>query len=383
MKTNARNLVVYSLEPWDEIWRRNQFLVSGLLRTDPSLRVLFVEPPADPLYELTNRRAPRTGTRLSEIVGVDGVGAGRLWRYQPTKWLPRVVGKSDLLTARAIRRVVGRLGFDDPILWANDPAAATLLARSGWRGLYDMTDDWVAATRTQRQHRRVREDEATLMRLCHTITVCSTGLAATKGQIRDVVLIQNAVDVTRFRQPTSRPSDLPAGLVALYAGTVHTDRFNVDLAVATARKLGAIDAKFVLVGPMLLSDSDQARIIDAGGVIAGGRRYEEIPAYLQHADVLLVPHVVDEFTDSLDPIKLYEYRAVGRPVVTTPVAGFREIDDPRVIVADPQSFPDAVVAQIAGTQKHGTPQVDDIPTWDDRVTQMADVLEHLSERRGI
>ena len=40
-----------------------------------------------------------------------------------------------------------------------------------------------------------------------------------------------------------------------------------------------------------------------------------VPAYLRHADVLLVPHVVDAFTDSLDPIKLYEYRAGGRPGV--------------------------------------------------------------------
>ena len=52
--------------------------------------------------------------------------------------------------------------------------------------------------------------------------------------------------------------------------------------------------------------------------------------YLQHADVLVVPHVVTSFTDSLDPIKLYEYQAVGRPVVSTPVAGFRDADDPRI-----------------------------------------------------
>ena len=39
------------------------------------------------------------------------------------------------------------------------------------------------------------------------------------------------------------------------------------------------------------------------------------------------------FTDSLDPIKLYEYQAVGRPVVSTPVAGFREVAGERIVVA--------------------------------------------------
>ena len=44
------DLVVLSLEAWDEVWRRNQHLVAGLLRADPALRVLFVEPAVDPLH---------------------------------------------------------------------------------------------------------------------------------------------------------------------------------------------------------------------------------------------------------------------------------------------------------------------------------------------
>ena len=63
-----------------------------------------------------------------------------------------------------------------------------------------------------------------------------------------------------------------------------------------------------------------------------------MPAYLQHADVLVVPHVVTPFTDSLDPIKLYEYQAAGRPVVSTPVAGFRDAVDELVTVADAAAF---------------------------------------------
>ena len=61
-----KELVVCSLEAWDDVWRRNQFFVDGLLRRNPGLRVLFVEPPADPLFDLASRRradaaaAPRT-----------------------------------------------------------------------------------------------------------------------------------------------------------------------------------------------------------------------------------------------------------------------------------------------------------------------------------
>ena len=53
--------------------------------------------------------------------------------------------------------------------------------------------------------------------------------------------------------------------------------------------------------------------------------YDQVPAFLQHADVVIIPHLVNPFTESLDPIKAYECLAAGRPTVATPVAGFRDL----------------------------------------------------------
>jgi glycosyltransferase involved in cell wall biosynthesis len=41
-------------------------------------------------------------------------------------------------------------------------------------------------------------------------------------------------------------------------------------------------------------------------------------------DVCVVPHRMTAFTESLNPIKLWEYLAVGKPIVSTDVAGFRD-----------------------------------------------------------
>jgi hypothetical protein len=62
-----------------------------------------------------------------------------------------------------------------------------------------------------------------------------------------------------------------------------------------------------------------------------------MPGYLQHADVLAVPHAINTFTETLDPIKARETLAVGRPTVSTPVAGMRDLADP-VHVAPSESF---------------------------------------------
>lgn len=49
---SLQELVFCSLEPWDEVWRRNQYFLDGLLRRNPRLRVLLIEPVADPLLSL-------------------------------------------------------------------------------------------------------------------------------------------------------------------------------------------------------------------------------------------------------------------------------------------------------------------------------------------
>ena len=79
--------------------------------------------------------------------------------------------------------------------------------------------------------------------------------------------------------------------------------------------------------------------------LLGARPYDQVPAFLQHADVVVIPHLVNPFTESLDPIKAYECLAAGRPTVATPVAGFRELGPP-VVIADRERFVEAVSAAL-------------------------------------
>ncbi|WP_217633950.1 glycosyltransferase [Raineyella antarctica] len=363
-----------SLERWDNVWRRNQHLVAGLLRSDPGLRVLFVEPATDPLHDLVSGRRPRFGRGLRRVQ-LDGVADGRLRTFQPTKLLPRRLDpRSDRRAAGQVRRVASRVGFEHPVLWVNDPTGAEVLQLTGWPALYDITDDWLEADRTEAEHERLVRDEALLMERCAEVVVCSRGLQATKGEIRDVTLVPNAVDVEDYRVPRPRPADLPAGAVAVYVGTIHRDRIDIDLCVATARALGK-RGSLVLVGPAPLEAADRDRLAGAGVVLLGAKDRSEVPGYLQHADVLVVPHVVTSFTESLDPIKLYEYRAVGRPVVSTPVAGFRDGADSRVVVAEPSEFPRAVTLAVPAGSVF--PEGADAPvdSWADRVEAMKRVLD--------
>ncbi len=357
-------LVVCSLEEWDEVWRRNQFLADRLLRRDPELRILYVEPAADPLHDALRKRLPR----LLRVRSIDA--DRRLRTFRPLKPLPRRAGAAADAALRAQVRMAARvLGFDHPTLWLNDVTYAPLIGETGWPTVYDVTDDWLLAPASDRELERLRRLDELALRDAAEVVVCSPDLAQSRGETRPVTLIRNAVDVEHFQRPRERPDDLPPAPVAVYVGSLHDSRLDVELLVELAR--GVEGLSIALVGPDSLSQSARRALADARVQLLGPRPYADVPAYLQHADVIVVPHRVDAFTESLDPIKAYECLAVARPVVATPAAGFRELEESLVVV-DREGFVGAVQAALADGIR--TAHAAEIPSWDERAASFAAVL---------
>jgi glycosyltransferase involved in cell wall biosynthesis len=375
-ESTFEELVVCSLEPWDDIWRRNQFFVDCLLRRNSQLRVLFVEPPTDPLYDLSTRRHLKT-PRLRPL-GYQR----RLRALRPLKPLPRRLGGfSDAALRRQVRLAASLLRFSNPTLWINDVTYAPLIRTTGWSTVYDVTDDWLAAPFAPRELARLRRMERLALDHADAVTVCSTNLAQSRGQSRLVSLIPNAVDIEHFRRPRPRPRDLPTPPVAVYVGTLHESRFDVDLLLDVAVSLPFL--RVVLVGPNSLAEASRQRLASVSNVtLLGPRKYEDVPAYLQHSDVIIVPHLANRFTESLDPIKSYECLAVDRPTVATPVGGFRSLGD-AVTVATPARFAACVQEKLdadgGAPRRRSAP-----PTWFERADQFQRVLEAISKspRRG-
>ena len=360
------DVVCCSLEDWDDVWRRNQFLVRELFELDPACRVLFVEPPHDVVHALRRGENPRRATGSRRVDGMP-----RLSILKPTKVLPRVLGAgADRHLASQVERAARELGFTQPLLWINDAAYAALAGRVRWPTVYDITDDWLLAAAASREQQRREARERFLLSRADEVVVCSPGLTASRESVRPVRLIPNAVDAAHYAAPTARPADLPAAPVALYVGTLHRDRLDVDLVGRVAAE--APSTQLVFVGPVALDDADTRALGAYRNVhLLGPRPWSSVAAYMQHADVLMVPHVVSPFTESLDPLKAYEYLAAGRPVVTTNVAGFRDLELPHVARVDADGFAAALVAATASREPIRVP---DLPSWRDRATAFRDAL---------
>ena len=101
-----------------------------------------------------------------------------------------------------------------------------------------------------------------------------------------------------------------------YFGVID-ERLDLDLlaGVAAARP----DWQIVMVGPVVkVRNEDLPRASNIHWL--GGRDYAQLPSYLAHWDVALMPFALNEATRFISPTKAPEYLAGGKPVVSTPVA---------------------------------------------------------------
>jgi teichuronic acid biosynthesis glycosyltransferase TuaH len=376
---NSVTVVFISLEPWDEVWRRNQFLCDGLLRKVADSKILFVQPPCDNSHALRSQKF--TKIRSSPLLVSGGYG-GRLRWLTPIKWFPkslpagRVWNEKQL--SRQIKRAMLDLGWTATHLWINEHEAAHLLCEGiASNTLYDITDDWTKFSGNQSQLELITCQDATLCKSCDHVIVCSQQLFDDKAKLVDfkrIHLIPNGVQVEHYEAVVD--TSLSVHKIAEhwtkpvfgYTGTIHGDRVDVSLVAAVAKAYPS--ATIAMVGPNLLNQTEQRELNRYSNVVfTGSQRYIDLPDVMRAFDVCMVPHLVTPFTESLNPIKLWEYLAAGKPVVSTNVAGFRDYPD-LVSIAD-KSDDFVSLLDLALSERPDLPaqrqEVARQHTWDQRI----------------
>lgn len=314
--------------------------------------VLFVES--------TGLRAPalaaphdlrRIAARLRNFVGgvtatADGVhvlsplalpGAGR-------PWLQRV---SEAWLARQIQGACRRLGFERPVLWAFLPTAIGFAGRIDHRGLvYQCVDDYAGNPGVDADW--VRGLEERLVARADLVLATSPVLAERLRAWRpDVRLAANVADVAHFARALECDLAEPLALAphphprVLYVGNVAG--YRIDPRLLAGARAAAGDGTLVLVGETGLGDTEAvpeelaAVLSDPKVFVAGPQPHADLPAWMAHCDVALIPFQDNAHTRGSLPLKLYEYLAAGLPVVARDLPNLRGLEDQGVTTA-----PDAV-----------------------------------------
>lgn len=215
----------------------------------------------------------------------------------------------------------------DVILYLHFAPVRTLLAKFQRPVvIYDLLDDLSIYEPDEARtpaRRRVGAHHPQLITEADVVTVSNPALADRHHHERDdLLLMPNGVDYARFSTPRARPSDLPPHdadrpLVG-YHGAV-AEWFDFDLLEAVATTLP--EWRFVLVGPIYPGVADRAARLGrmANVAVLGERPSDDMPGYVQAFDIGAIWFVLDDLTEAVTPLKLYELMAAGVPAVSTPL----------------------------------------------------------------
>ncbi|MDY7107301.1 MAG: glycosyltransferase [Planctomycetota bacterium] len=264
--------------------------------------------------------------------------------------LPGGGGSTRGRLVRSVRTAARRAGITRPLIWVVCPTAADVAdALDPAAVLYQRTDRYESFPGIDA--RRIIELDRRLKAAADVTVFCSSFLHEREArQCRRACLVDHGVDFARFaaagaRSATPLPKDiasLPRPRVG-FVGGIDAHTFDPGLFLDVARRVPA--AHFVLVGSCSLPN-DWCTVDNVS--LLGRRPYEQVASYMAACDVLIMPWRRSDWIEACNPIKLKEYLATGRPVVSTDFPELRSYEGLVRSARDAGEFAEAIIAALRG-----------------------------------
>ncbi len=394
-----KTMLIISAGEWGSIHHRPHHFA---LRAERSgWNVLYVEPPASLLAlfknkELAKRRWSRIGVRHREDSGIGVRPRDNLHILAPPPTLPfgnrfRWVNRlNQRIIARSIKRALSTIDQppDQPIdLYSYLPSAVDLLPLLNFANIiYDCVDDHAAFTGTHSK-KTLDTMERELMQKADVSFATATQLMKDRsGWSGNFHLIPNGAEYEHFAPAVNKLYPLPQDISDLappiigFVGGI-SDWINIELIAETAALLP--DYQFVLIGPI---DTDVTILKQQPNItLLGPKHYDNLPQYLSHFDVCLIPFRINKLTASVNPIKMYEYLAAGKPIAATPMPEVIRFESVIRIAATAQETADTITellqlanseASVAAVAERQQLALEN--SWDARWQAVLSRLSHLS-----
>jgi hypothetical protein len=221
------------------------------------------------------------------------------------------------------------------ILWLTNPKYYYLTNKIKYKKMfYRCADDLSGFDNTFNSFHKFEEK---IIKNSDEVFITSRELLERKKYLRDdFVYLPNGVDINSF---TKKEYILPDEFLndknkkCIYVGAIET-WFDIKLVKFCAEKLSNIS--FYIIGPIKINIDELRSLKNV--FLLGKKDYKDIPNYIYFSDVGVIPFKVSKLTDSVSPIKLYEYMSVGLNVVSTNFKEMQYINSPAYVAKDYDEF---------------------------------------------
>jgi glycosyltransferase involved in cell wall biosynthesis len=286
----------------------------------------------------------------SIFTGLKKTDAG-FWVYSPfslpVHHISWARGLNQTILRHQIRRVTNKLGLHHPVVWVACPAACDIAIRMRKSKLvYQRTDRFeeypnVDGSIIKEYDRRLK------MSADLTVFVSHTLYEQEQSQCRRAFFLDHGVDYDMFagaEQDLQKPEDIAsiAGPIVGFFGGIDDHTSDIGFMERVVDLLP--EMSFVFVGR---ASSDCLRLMSKKNVrMLGQKPYERIPHYGKCFDVAIMPWRQNRWIEACNPIKLKEYLALGKPIVSTPFAELQKYLDVVYVARTPEEFSNKIKQSI-------------------------------------
>lgn len=308
-------------ERWGGMWLSRHQMLTRLSRY---FHVVWYDPPVG-WRKLWSPNGLVMNNADNAPAGVANFTVSRQSRMLPKFYRPAALGR---WTARRrlsnAARALEKTGCQRKVLSLWLPRFATALDNVTYDlSTYHIADEYSFSPVEQ----PLSDAERRIIERVGQVFIHSPALMEKKGRVNpNTTQISNGVDYDAFAAPHPEPvdmCDIPHPRIA-YVGRMKV-QMDWALLLSLAREHG--NWSFVFVGPTgAMGDEGNKR--DAlfampNVYYLGNKSVTDVPAYVNHMDACMLCYVRNAYTRYIYPLKLHEYLAAGKPVVSADIESVR------------------------------------------------------------
>lgn len=237
---------------------------------------------------------------------------------------------------KAIKEAVNILNMNNKTLFLENPMAVGIIGKlSEDKFVFDAIDNWLYHPQMKKNYDLIKKNYEFIEQKADVIFTVSKELRELFLKNKNVYWIPNGVDISRFDKAITK--DKREYPTIGYIGKIQ-ERVDFNLVEEILRTFNKNQVLFI--GPVYSQTDTISKLTKKYSNIRflGDIHYEKLPEKMQDIDIAIIPHKIDKFTNSMNPLKIYEYIAAGKQTVTTNVAGIQDVSDYVYIANDNNEF---------------------------------------------
>lgn len=380
---------------FDNVWERTHQIITRLAK---DYQVIYVENPlplASIFFPCSFRRWKKWGRIIKwqrRVFGMDIFTVIHpfpytrlLSKFCSLTWFDRL---NDILTLAILKILIFFKKFYPYIIWIEDPKWIFCLKHlKPKKIIYDCFDEKTEFFYPYRTKFLLKKQEKELMDISDLIIVSSEALyERRKEYLKKIVLIRNGVDFEHFSKASYTETLIPYDIATIqkpiigFYGKIG-EWVDINLLFKIASLLNFYS--FVIIGDITLKQKNHLMTFPKNVYFLGRRNYQKLPNYIKGFDVLILPFKVNKFTDTVNPVKFYEYLATGKPIVATPIKEVLPYKDIVRIAKTPEEFAKEIQNCIKQDEKHMREiriKESQKHTWDSRVLIIKKILDSFNDQ---